>query len=598
MRTVATAGHVDHGKSSLVLALTGTDPDRFPEEKARGLTIDLGFAFTTLPSGTEIGFVDVPGHVRFIKNMLAGVGAVDTALFVVAANEGWMPQSEEHLRILELLGIRHGLTALTKADVVDAETLEIARLELDDHLAGTLFADAPIVAVDSRSGRGLAELREALDKVLGAAPPVSDRGRPRLWVDRAFAARGAGTVVTGTLAGGRLALDDEVLLEPGAHRARVRGLESRHEKLTVADPGSRVALNLAGVEHHHVERGHAVVRAGQWHASSTVDVALSILPGETVRRRARLQVYVGSGEHNAVFRSLDDDNRFARLRFERRLALAPGDRVVLRDPGSARTIGGAEVLDVDPAGRARDAAARLDLPLLPRLLAARPWLRIDDLHGPLTGLGADEADDAVDGAVAWGAAVRLGPWLVSREQFDDITARAEKSVLAHHAEQPLQPGIELSALASTLGLAADRLRLALESHSTLRVERGAVRHVDHRSRASEDPEARRLLAALAAAPFSPPSPAEVGVATGVARALVREGAALDLDGVLFAAEALDQARQLIVVALHERGTLTVSDARDILRSTRKYVLPLLARLDAEGVTRRRGDERILGPAAR
>ncbi len=598
MRTVATAGHVDHGKSSLVLALTGTDPDRFPEEKARGLTIDLGFAFTTLPSGTEIGFVDVPGHVRFIKNMLAGVGAVDTALLVVAANEGWMPQSEEHLRILELLGIRHGLTALTKADVVDEETLEIARLELDDHLAGTLFADAPIIAVDSRSGRGLAQLREALDKVIGAAPPASDRGRPRLWVDRAFAARGAGTVVTGTLAGGRLEVDDEVVLEPGLHRARVRGLESRHEKLAVAEPGSRVALNLAGVEHHDVERGHAVVRPGQWHESATVDVALSILPGESVKRRARLQVYVGSGEHNAVFRALDDDNRFARLRFTQRLVLAPGDRVVLRDPGSARTIGGAEVLDVDPTGRARDAAAGLELPLLPRLLAARQWLRIDDLRGPLTGLGAEEAEEALDAIVSSGAAVRLGTWLVTREQLDDITAQAEKVVLAHHGEQPLQPGIEMPALASILRIPVERVRLALESHPTLRIERGAVRHVDHRGRASDDPEAQRLLAALAAAPFSPPSATEVGVAIDVARALVREGAAVDLDGVLFAADALEQARDLIVTALRERGTLTVSDARDILQSTRKYVLPLLNRLDAEGVTRRRGDDRVLGRAAR
>jgi selenocysteine-specific elongation factor len=598
VRTVATAGHVDHGKSSLVLALTGTDPDRFPEEKARGLTIDLGFAFTTLPSGTEIGFVDVPGHVRFIKNMLAGVGAVDTALLVVAANEGWMPQSEEHLRILELLGIRHGLTALTKAAVVDDETLEIARLELDDHLAGTVFADAPIVAVDSRSGRGLPELREALDKVLAAAPPASDRGRPRLWVDRAFAARGAGTVVTGTLAGGRLAVDDEVVLEPGSHRARVRGVESRHQKLAVAEPGSRVALNLAGVEHHDVARGHAVVRPGQWHDTATIDVAVSMLPGVQVRRRARLQVYVGSGEHNAVFRALDDDGRFARLRFEARLAVAPGDRVVLRDPGSGRTIGGAEVLDVAVTGRARDAAARLGLPLVPRLLAAQPWLRIDDLHGPLTGLDAAEGDAAIDALVAGGGALRLGPWLVAREHVDDITSNARRIVLAHHADHPLQPGVELPALATTLGLAPERLRLALEGDDALRIERGVVRHIDHRGRASDDPEAQRLLAELEASPFSPPGPADVGVGVGVARALVREGAAVDLDGVVFAATALEQARSLIVAALHDRGTLTVADARDILHSTRKFVLPLLTRLDAEGVTRRRGDERVLGPAAR
>ncbi len=597
MRTVATAGHVDHGKSSLVLALTGTDPDRFPEEKARGLTIDLGFAFTTLPSGTEIGFVDVPGHVRFIKNMLAGVGAVDIALLVVAANEGWMPQSEEHLRILELLGIRHGLTVLTKADVVDDEMLEIAHLELDDHLAGTAFADAPIVAVDSRSGRGLPDLRDALDKVLAAAPPATDRGRPRLWVDRVFAARGAGTVVTGTLAGGRLAVDQEVVIEPGGQHARVRGVESRHQKLAVAEPGSRVALNLVGVEHRDVARGHAVVRPRQWHGTSLVDVAVSMLPGERIRKRARLQVYAGSGEHNVFFRALDDAARFARLRFEVRVPLAPGDRLVLRDPGSKRTVGGAEVLDVAVAGTAREAAARLAMPLLPRLLAAQPWLRIDDVRGPLTGLATEDADVAIDAVVATGTAQRLGPWLVAREHVDDVTARAEALVREHHAQHPLEPGMELPALANQLRLAPERLRLALEGHGLLRIERGFVRHVDHRGRASDDPEAQRLLAALVASPFAPPAPAEVGVAPAVARALVREGEAVDLDGVLFAADALDQARALIVAALHERGTLTVADARDVLHSTRKYVLPLLTRLDTEGVTRRRGDDRILGPAA-
>src|SRR5690242_20462224 len=218
MRTVATAGHVDHGKSSLVLALTGTDPDRFPEEKARGLTIDLGFAFTTLPSGQEVGFVDVPGHVRFIKNMLAGVGAVDVVMLVVAANEGWMPQSEEHLRIIELLGVRHGLVCLTKADLVDEDTLELARLALDERLAASVLGDAPVVVCDAVSGRGLDDVRAGLDTVLATAPEPVDRDRPRLWVDRVFAAKGAGTVVTGTLAGGSLRVDDEVEVGPRGGR--------------------------------------------------------------------------------------------------------------------------------------------------------------------------------------------------------------------------------------------------------------------------------------------------------------------------------------------------------------------------------------------
>jgi selenocysteine-specific elongation factor len=595
MRTVATAGHVDHGKSSLVLALTGTDPDRFPEEKARGLTIDLGFAFTTLPSGTEIGFVDVPGHVRFIKNMLAGVGAVDVALLVVAANEGWMPQSEEHLRILELLGIRHGVTALTKADTVDEETVEIARLELDDHLAATPFAE--VVAVDSRSGRGLDELRATLDRVLASAPPALDRARPRLWVDRVFAAKGAGTVVTGTMVGGTLGIDDEVLALPSGLRARVRGVESRHQKLERAGVGARVALNLAGIEHHDVARGHAIVRPGQWRATSVVDVGITMLPGERARRRARLQAYIGSGEHNVTYRALDDDNGFARIRLSAALPLAPGDRIVVRDPGTQTTIGGAEILDVAPVGRAREAPARLALPLGERLLAARPWSDVDDVRGALTGLGDAEAHALVADLVDRSVAVRLDRWLVAASELARVRAGTEALVLAHHRDRPLEAGPELPALAATLAVQPDQLRAALEGAGDVRVERGRVRHASHRGRASDDPEGRRLLGALEASPFSPPSAGDIGVSTAVERALVREGVAVDLDGVVFATGALELARERVIRALRERDTLTVADARDVLGSTRKYVLPLLKRLDAEGVTRRRGDDRVLGPAA-
>jgi selenocysteine-specific elongation factor len=598
MRTVATAGHVDHGKSSLVLALTGTDPDRFPEEKTRGLTIDLGFAFTTLPSGTEIGFVDVPGHVRFIKNMLAGVGAVDIAVLVVAANEGWMPQSEEHLRILELLGIEHGVVALTKADVVDDEVLVLAQLEVDERLATTPFGRAPVVAVDSRSGRGLDELRAALDGVLADAPAVTNRDRPRLWVDRVFAAKGAGTVVTGTLVGGPLAVDDEVTVVPGERRARVRGIESRHQKLDRVAPGSRVALNLAGVEHTQLARGHAVVRATQWNPTTVADVGVSLLPGERLPARARLQAYVGSGEHTVAYRATGEDAPFARLRLDGPLPLAPGDRLVLRDPGSSRTVAGAEVLDVAPVGRWRHAAARLSLPLGERLLAARPWLSLEQLRGPLTGLTPRDADALVETLVGDGVATRLGAYVVATDELSSLRKRAVELAVAHHDEHPLDPGVELSSVGAALGLDVERARLVVEAEDALTLERGPVRHASRQARASDDPEAQRFLAALEAAPFAPPSAADAGVATAIARALVREGLAVDLDGVVFATSALDRARELVVAALEQRGALTVADARDVLGSTRKYVLPLLNRLDGEGVTRRRGDERIAGPVAR
>ncbi len=277
MPVIATAGHVDHGKSTLVLGLTGMDPDRFAEEKARGLTIDLGFAWTTLASGRDVAFVDVPGHVRFLKNMLAGVGAVEACLFVVAATEGWKPQSEEHLRILELLGVRHGVVALTKVGLVDGETRELARMELADMVAGSFLEAAEVVEVDVPAGEGVGALREALDRLIAVTPAAADRGRPRLWVDRVFAARGSGTVVTGTLAGGSLAVDDELVTSPGGQRVRVRGLQSLQQPRSRVEPGNRVAVNLSGAARDDLARGGALVRPGQWRPTRTVDASLHTL---------------------------------------------------------------------------------------------------------------------------------------------------------------------------------------------------------------------------------------------------------------------------------------------------------------------------------
>ena len=590
MRVVATAGHVDHGKSSLVLALTGTDPDRLAEEKARGLTIDLGFAFCTLPSGTEVGFVDVPGHVRFIKNMLAGVGAVDVAVFVVAANEGWMPQSEEHLRILDLLGVRDGVVALTKADTVAPDLLELAQLEVEEHLVGSALGAAPVVVCDSVSGRGLNDVRAALDTVLAAAPVPLDHGRPRLWIDRVFSARGAGTVVTGTLAGGRVRVDDELEIARLARAVRVRAIETAHRHVDEVAPGARVALNLAGVDHHAIGRGDAVVRRGDWARVTVADVAVTPVAGATLPRRGRLQAAVGSGEHPVAFRALGADTRFARLRFDSPLPLAPGDRLVLRDPGPDETIGGAEVLDVEPPGRASDAPARLARPLGPRLLAGRGWVALADLPR-LTGLDRGAAARLADALDASGDATRAGDWLVERERLDTLRVAARARVAKHHRDTPLEAGIEAGALAGALGVDAAQLRAALADDLVLVVERGVVRDAARRARASESPEGRAVLAELDATPFSPPAPSDAATA----RALVREGVLVDVDGVLFTAAAVDRAREQLQSALRERGSLTIADVRELLGSSRKYVVPLLGYFDAAGVTRRRGDVRVAGP---
>ncbi|MET0627987.1 MAG: selenocysteine-specific translation elongation factor [Acidimicrobiia bacterium] len=595
MRTVATAGHVDHGKSSLVLALTGTDPDRLAEEKARNLTIDLGYAFTTLASGQVVGFVDVPGHVRFLKNMLAGVGAVDVALLVVAADDGWMPQTEEHLRILELLGVTDGVVALTKADAVDADTVELAQLLVAERLADSTWAHAPLVVCDSLSGRGLADLRATLDAVLAAAPPVADRGRPRLWVDRSFAARGAGTVVTGTLAGGPLRTDDELTIPRTGQRVRVRGIESGHQSVDVVTPGARVALNLVGAEYRELERGDALVRAADWVIATVVDVEVAPLDGIELPR-GELLAYVGSGEHHVRRRALDPGGRYARLQFAASVAVAPGDHFILRDSGSERTLGGATVVDVDPASRPRDAAAHLSLPLGPRLIAAHGWLTPDEL-ARRSGLGPTDASALIGSLEADGAAVRVGAWLADPSVVTRLTTRARELVTERHATQPLDAGLELATLASGLGVDLARVRALLERTDGLVVDRDVVASVDHVVPGTHSPAGLALVQALDAQPFAPPDDVVATADPALVRALVRDGTLVDVEGTIFTRAAVDRARAIVRAELAASGSVTVGAMRDKLDSTRKFVVPLLEHFDREGVTRRRGDARIAGPTA-
>jgi selenocysteine-specific elongation factor len=569
VHVVATAGHVDHGKSTLVQALTGMDPDRFSEEKARGLTIDLGFAWTTLPSGRELAFVDVPGHVRFIKNMLAGVGAVDACLFVVAATEGWKPQSEEHLRILELLGASHGLVALTKVDLVDEEWRQLAHLELDDHLEGTFLSEAEVVDVAANQGNGVDDLRAALDRLLADTPTALDCRRPRLWVDRSFAAKGSGTVVTGTLAGGPLAVDDELALLPSGRRARVRSLQSHQAALQQAGPGRRLAVNLTGVSHDQVARGDALVRPDQWAPTRTLDCSLTVLEAldHDVSRRGAYQAYVGSGEHPVRLRVLGAEalapgtSGPVRLHLPVALPLLPGDLFVLRESGRAETVGGGEVLDVAPmlrASRARPSRS------VERVVAERGWVEADVLER-LTG---ERREPNVGGR-----------WVVDPGA---LSAAEEQVRAAVEAAGPL--GLDTATL-------DERQRSVLETLAGLEVQGGRATV----SGQEEDPLSDHpYLEALEAEPFSPPAPN--GVDRAELRELGRRGLAVESDGVWFAPQALDEAATVVAGLLSESPDgVTVAQVRDALGTTRKYILPVLAHLDATGVTRRRGDYRIGGP---
>ncbi|MFV1990273.1 MAG: selenocysteine-specific translation elongation factor, partial [Acidimicrobiales bacterium] len=345
MHLIATAGHVDHGKSTLVRALTGIEPDRLAEEKKRGLTIDLGFAWTELPSGNVIAFVDVPGHSRYLKNMLAGIGAADAVLFVVSAAEGWKPQSEEHLRILQLLGFEHGIVALTHSSSVDDDIRELAHMDLEDHLAGSFLKTAPVIELDVPGDLGISELTEALDTLTATTPPSPDHGRPRLWIDRVFAIEGAGTVVTGSLTDGRITSDQELLLLPQRRSVRVRGIQSRGNQTDSVGPGERTAVNLSGISHHEITRGDVLVLDDQWHETSSFDVDLHVLEtlDHEVRRRGAYVVHIGSGHFRAQIRILGDeallpgDSGPARVHLPTTLPLLPGDRFILRDSGRELT---------------------------------------------------------------------------------------------------------------------------------------------------------------------------------------------------------------------------------------------------------------------
>jgi selenocysteine-specific elongation factor len=574
MRVVATAGHVDHGKSTLVLALTGVDTDRWPEEKTRGLTIDLGFASMGLPSGQTVGFVDVPGHARFVKNMLAGVGAVDACLFVVAATEGWKPQSEEHLRILELLGISHGLVALTKVGLVDDDWREIVRLMVEEQLAGTFLEDAPIIPVDVPGGIGVAELRDSLETLVATTPAAIDRDRPRLWIDRSFPMRGAGTVITGTLAGGSLSVGDELVIEPGNHRVRVRGLQSHYQTLERAEPGCRLAVNLTGISHHEAVRGQALVRPGQWHLTGVFDATLSVLGSldHPISRRGAYVAHIGSGDYPARVQLIGGTARIepghqglVRLRLSNRagVPLLPGDRFVLRESGRSETVGGGEVLDVEPLLPARRSAPSRSVE---RVVRERGWVDAAKL-ARLTG---EKVSPDVD------------HWVVDPEVLGSIREEIVASCRAAGSR-----GVDLAAFDSrrraVLGLGISGISI----HGDRVV-------ADSEAKEELSGEARQVLARLEASPWSPP--AFELKDRGALRELERRGAVIEIGEGWFASSAVDSAIGVIAGLLVENPQgFTVSDARDALGTTRKHAVPLLGHLDSIGVTRRRGDLRVAGP---
>jgi selenocysteine-specific elongation factor len=640
---LATAGHVDHGKSSLIKALTGTDPDRLPEEKARGITIDLGFAELQLASPPDVsppvtyqlGIVDVPGHEDFVKNMVAGIGSIDLALLVVAADDGWMPQTEEHLQILTYLGVTRGVVALTKIDLARSEQEAVGAIRTK--LLGSPLADAAIVPTSVVSGRGLEELKSALATVLSHTPVQRDIGKPRLPVDRAFTLKGIGTVVTGSLAGGVLRRGQAVVLQPSGRPTRVRNVQTHSRDVEAGRPGSRVALNLPDLSvdagnsaetEAAVGRGDVVTVAELGSASDTLDVLLERSPrrigggeGPVLRDAAVVHVHHGSGDFPAKVHLLDGKEltpggrMLAQLRFESLIYAFAGDRLVLRDWPAQHTLAGGVVLDPDAQRRGFHTDARRAF-LEPR--AAAPH---DPLPFAATQLARDgavavkllltqsrfsqeEIARAASTLAKSGTAVLAGDVLIDAARWEVLRKKAVEAIDAEHKARPQEMGLKLvelrKAIETDLPAAEVFDALVADICRSEFVKSGAViRRTSHRPALPPTLAAAgaRVRQALAAKPFEPPSRKELTrdpQAVQALRFLLTTGEAVEVaDDLLMLADHLRAATETIRKDIAENGAATVSDLRQLLGTNRRVIVPLMEYLDRIGVTVRRGDLREL-----
>ena len=633
---LGTAGHIDHGKSSLVRALTGTDPDRLPEEQRRGVTIELGFAHLSLADSSsdtvyELGIVDVPGHSDFVNNMVAGVGGMDVALFVVAADDGWMPQSEEHLHILSFLGIERCVIALTKSDL--AEDIEFSVEFVKDSLQDSHLASAPIIPVSSITGEGLDELRAELCRQLADAPPVPNFGKPLLPVDRAFSVKGIGTVVTGTLSGGSVRVGDTLILQPDGAEARVRAIQSHSEGLEQAHPGMRTALNLPELQvssrdRSGVSRGMLLTGSDSGIAADTVNIRMSRLsreiPGQLATRRVlpsgrRVRVHHGSGSVGARIHFIDGkgiapgQSMLAQLRLDEPRLMMIGDRLVLRDWSGAATVGGGIVLE-SAASRRRlrteeqlhflQKRAKAPSSLADLLRSALERDSLVDLVPFKSQLR--HTDEQVEGVVADlvgdGTACQIGSRLGAADWWKSLLTRAANLVGAFHKKNADLPGLPLSDLRQGLlprlpdpglfDLVVEHLHSrGITQRGTLLAETTFTPTLPEDIRSA----AETIETILRKEPLNPPGRGDLATEPASQRALsflIRSGTAIELtDKVVVLTESYEEACHRVLAFLRKQGRGTASDLRQHLETSRRVIMPLLERMDAEGMTNRHGDYR-------
>lgn len=619
MYVIGTAGHVDHGKSALVQALSGIDPDRWAEEKARGLTIDLGFAWCELPSGRAVSIVDVPGHERFIKNMLAGVGGINLALLVIAADESVMPQTREHLDILDLLDIDRGLVALTKTDLVDEEWLALVEEEIAELLEDTALAGSPIAPVSALTGDGIEELRALIDSLIDDLPPISDQGRPRMPIDRAFSISGFGAVVTGTLLDGEISVGDPVVIEPGRIECRVRGLQSHEESLDTAPPGARTAVNLSGVSANDIERGMVLTSPGWLEPTSAIDIRLRAVAGASrpLPHNATRTLHVGADEVQARIRLLEGDllapgdSTWAQLRLERPIAAARGDHFVLRS--AEATVAGGRIVDTRPRRHHRNDQSTLQA--LQRLLDGSPddtlltvLQRMEPVRwGDLLArseLAVEEATAAIKRQMAGGSVVVLDEGgmsdsavLISDAGQGALSARAEAIVRDYVNSYPLRAGLPREDLRSRLNLpqrAFTYLQELMTDSGQLIIRDGSF-DLPGRSVALSDAQQAQVDALLSRLQEQGVRPDTDAAFDGdLLEYLEAQGKIVRLKGgVNLERHTFDGmvAETRALLEAQERATL--AEVRDRLSTSRKIAQAFLEHLDTNRITRRVGDARVL-----
>jgi selenocysteine-specific elongation factor len=629
MRVIGTAGHVDHGKSTLIAALTGTHPDRLKEEQAREMTIELGFGWLTLPNGKELGIVDVPGHRDFIENMLSGIGGIDAALLVIAADEGIMPQTKEHLAILDLLQIPAGLIVLTKTDLAsDSAWLDLLEIDIRGAVSDTVLRDALIVRVSAKNKTGLDSLITNLSKILEEKSPRLDLNRPRLPIDRVFSMSGFGTVVTGTLSDGHLSVGDEVEILPSGQTGRIRGLQTHKKKEETAVPGSRTAVNISGVNMELIQRGEMVVHPNQYQATRRIDARFRLLKdaASSLKHSSEVKFFVGASETIATLRLLGTEELqpgkegWIQLELRDPIVTVRGDRYILRRPSPSETLGGGVVIDHQPKGRHK----RFDEKILKSLESLMQGSPVDVLFEAALGLNAaplkeiitksrlessiaEEAlkelinngqliilEDGARSITSDALAIALPHWNVLQEKIIQITA-------AYHRDFPLRRGIPREELKSKLKLTPRIFNSAvtLLVNQNLLLETGkSVSSPGHKIKfgTSQQSQINELMRKFESNPYATPSVKECQAEVGneILNALVEMGELVAVSqDVIFRKKDYDEMVEKVRAELQRKGSITLGEVRDMLNTTRKYIQALLEHLDSTGVTMRDGDFRKL-----